>query len=86
MYTLKESGVALNISENVYLDDYSLYDALWEFFEGQNYILNVETDTIIQMDEDILEALEEMWMDDGEYKERLCDHFDIEYVEYEDED
>lgn len=83
IFSFKESGVQLNLSENVYLEDYDLWDALWEFMCGEHYTICLEKDTIIQMDDEILEGLEEMWADDEEQRNNLCMYFKVEVEEEE---
>ena len=85
LYILKESGVRLNLAENVYLEDYDLHEALWEFLSGENYIMNLEKDTILHLDQEILEELEDQWIDDEAHKESLCEYFEVE-IEEEEED
>ena len=85
-YVLKEDGVQLNITENIYLEDYYLYDAIFEFLCGQNYNFNIEVDMIFHLCDDVLEALEEMWLDDEAYKENLCEYFEVEIEEEEEEE
>jgi len=86
LYILKESGVRLNLAENVYLEDYDLHEALWEFLSGENYIMNLEKDTILHLDQEILEELEDQWIDDEAHKESLCEYFEVEIEEEEEED
>ena len=85
LYVLKESGVSLNIAENVYLEDYALHEALWEFLSGDNYNFNIEVDMILHLCEDILEELEDQWANDEAYKESLCQYFEVEIEEEEEE-
>ena len=86
LYILKESGGRLNLAENVYLEDYDLHEALWEFLSGENYIMNLEKDTILHLDQEILEELEDQWIDDEAHKESLCEYFEVEIEEEEEED
>ena len=86
LYILKESGVRLNLTENVYLEDYDLHEALWEFLSGENYIMNLEKDTILHLDQEILEELEDQWIDDEVHRENLCEYFEVEIEEEEEED
>ena len=84
LYILKDTST-LNLAENVYLEDYDLHEALWEFLSGENYIMNIEKDTILHLDDDILETLEDEWIDDEAYRENLCQYFEVE-IEEEEED
>ena len=86
LYILKESGVSLNLAENVYLEDYDLHEALWEFLSGENYNFNIEVDAILHLDQDILEELEDQWIDDEAYRENLCEYFEVEIEEEEEEE
>lgn len=87
LYILKESGVSLNLAENVYLEDYDLHEALWEFLKGENYIMNLEKDTILHLDQDILDELEDQWIDMFHLdKENLCEYFEVEIEEEEEEE
>ena len=85
LYILKDTST-LNLAENVYLEDYDLHEALWEFLSGENYIMNIEKDTILHLDDDILETLEDEWIDDEAYRENLCQYFEVEIEEEEEED
>ena len=82
LYIFKDTDT-LNVAENVYLEDYDLHDALWEFLKGENYNFNLEKDTILHLDQDILDELEDQWIDDEEHKESLCQYFDVEREEEE---
>jgi hypothetical protein len=84
LYILKDTST-LNLAENVYLEDYDLHEALWEFLKGENYIMNLEKDTILHLDQEILEELEDQWIDDEAHKESLCEYFEVE-IEEEEED
>ena len=85
LYILKDTD-RLNLAENVYLEDYDLHEALWEFLSGENYIMNLEKDTILHLDQEILEELEDQWIDDEAHKESLCEYFEVEIEEEEEED
>ena len=85
LYILKDTGT-LNLAENVYLEDYDLHEALWEFLKGENYIMNLEKDTILHLDQDILDELEDQWIDDEAYRENLCEYFEVEIEEEEEEE
>ena len=85
LYILKDTGT-LNLAENVYLEDYDLHEALWEFLRGENYIMNLEKDTILHLDQEILEELEDQWIDDEAHRENLCEYFEVEIEEEEEED
>lgn len=84
LYILKDTD-RLNLAENVYLEDYDLHEALWEFLSGENYIMNLEKDTILHLDQEILEELEDQWIDDEVHRENLCEYFEVE-IEEEEED
>ena len=87
LYILKESGVSLNLAENVYLEDYDLHTALWEFLSGENYNFNIEVDAILHLDQDILDELEDQWIDMFHLdKENLCEYFEVEIEEEEEEE
>ena len=86
LYILKDTST-LNLAENVYLEDYDLYEALWEFLKGENYIMNLEKDTILHLDQDILDELEDQWIDMFHLdKENLCEYFEVEIEEEEEEE
>mgnify|MGYP003642050298 FL=1 len=86
LYILKDTGT-LNLAENVYLEDYDLHEALWEFLKGENYIMNLEKDTILHLDQDILDELEDQWIDMFHLdKENLCEYFEVEIEEEEEEE
>jgi hypothetical protein len=86
LYILKDTGT-LNVAENVYLEDYDLHEALWEFLKGENYIMNLEKDTILHLDQDILDELEDQWIDMFHLdKENLCEYFEVEIEEEEEEE
>ena len=85
LYILKDTD-RLNLAENVYLEDYDLHEALWEFLSGENYIMNLEKDTILHLDQEILEELEDQWIDDEVHRENLCEYFEVEIEEEEEED
>ena len=85
LYILKDTD-RLNLAENVYLEDYDLHEALWEFLSGENYIMNIEKDTILHLDQEILEELEDQWIDDEVHRENLCEYFEVEIEEEEEED
>ena len=85
LYILKDTST-LNLAENVYLEDYDLHEALWEFLRGENYIMNLEKDTILHLDQEILEELEDQWIDDEVHRENLCEYFEVEIEEEEEED
>ena len=85
LYILKDTST-LNLAENVYLEDYDLHEALWEFLSGENYIMNIEKDTILHLDQEILEELEDQWIDDEAHRENLCEYFEVEIEEEEEED
>tara|TARA_R110001632_G_scaffold74607_1_gene170543 strand:- start:4 stop:150 length:147 start_codon:yes stop_codon:yes gene_type:complete len=48
--------------------------------------MNIEKDTILHLDDDILETLEDEWIDDEAYRENLCQYFEVEIEEEEEED
>ena len=75
LYILKDTGT-LNLAENVYLEDYDLHEALWEFLKGE----------ILHLDQDILDELEDQWIDDEAYRENLCEYFEVEIEEEEEEE
>ena len=85
LYILKDTD-RLNLAENVYLEDYDLHEALWEFLSGENYNFNIEVDAILHLDQEILEELEDQWIDDEAHKESLCEYFEVEIEEEEEED
>ena len=86
LYILKDTST-LNLAENVYLEDYDLHQALWEFLQGDNYIMNLEKDTILHLDQDILDELEDQWIDMFHLdKENLCEYFEVEIEEEEEEE
>ena len=86
LYIFKDTDT-LNVAENVYLEDYDLHDALWEFLKGENYNFNLEKDTILHLDQDILDELEDQWIDMFHLdKENLCEYFEVEIEEEEEEE